>query len=294
MAMESMDESLDRRSEMSVKRDRERTRRPAKGKVGGESVHNLMSNILDDTAAAAEEERIRLEEMRKRQEEEARLQKEHEEEMMRLEGEQALMAEQQAQEDLKHHQEEMQAQLQRQKDIEAGIIDLEEEARQKRAEEERIRAEEAERVRKAEAKKEALALQEHQKIELEKLQLEERARNAEPKKSKVPMIAGIVALMAILAGAGCFVFGVFDRGHYEDSGLYYNLSEEVNSRAVAFVQDNEDIMSVKVSMVKQEADPKPVAKQSNRPKRPAAAAAPEPSKPSLMGGRGGLFGGGKL
>lgn len=284
----------DRRSELAINRERERTRRPAKGKIGGESARNLLNSVLDDTAAAAEEERIRLEEARKRAEEEARLQKEREEEMARMEAEQAIMAEQQAQEDLKHHQEEMQAQLQRQKDIEAGIIDLEEEARQKRAEEERIRAEEAERVRKAEAKKEALALQEHQKIELEKLKLEERAREAAPKKSKLPMVLGIAALMAILAVAGLFVFGVFDRGHYGDAGLYYNLSEEINTRGVAFVQDNEDIMGVKTAMVKQAEDPKPVAAPKNRPKRPAAAAAPEPSKPSLMGGRGGLFGGGKL
>ena len=284
----------DKRSELAINRERERTRRPAKGKIGGESARNLLNSVLDDTAAAAEEERVRLEEMRKRAEEEARLQKEREEEMMRLEGEQALMAEQQAQEDLKHHQEELQAQLQRQKDIEAGIIDLEEEARQKRAEEERLRAEEAERVRKEEAKKEALALQEHQKIELEKLKLEERAREAAPKKSKVPMVVGIVALMTVLTVAGLFVFGVFDRGNYGDAGLYYNLSEEINTRGVAFVQDNDDIMGVKTAMVKQAEDPKPVAAPKNRPKRPAAASAPEPSKPSLTGGRGGLFGGGKL
>lgn len=293
MAMESWDDSLDKRSELARNRERERTRRPAKGKIGGESARNLLNSVLDDTAAAAEEERIRLEEARKRAEAEARLQKAQEEEMARMEAEQAIMAEQQAQEDLKHHQEELQAQLQRQKDIEAGIIDLEEEARQKRAEEERIRAEEAERVRKAEARKEALALQEHQQNELEKLRLEEKARNSEPKKSKLPVVLGITVLMTVLALAGCFVFGVFDRGNFDEAGHYYNLSEEVNSRGVAFVEDNVDIMSVKTLMVKQAEDPKPVAKPSNRPKRPAAAAPAEP-KPSLMGGRGGLFGGGKL
>ena len=68
MAMESWDDSLDKRSELARNRERERTRRPAKGKIGGESARNLLNSVLDDTAAAAEEERIRLEEARKRAE----------------------------------------------------------------------------------------------------------------------------------------------------------------------------------------------------------------------------------
>ena len=78
-----------------------RIRRQPKGKPGSESAKNLLGSILDDSAAAAEKERKQLEENRRRAEEEELLRKANEEEMAKLEAEQAILAEQQAQEDLK-------------------------------------------------------------------------------------------------------------------------------------------------------------------------------------------------
>ena len=78
-----------------------KVRRAGKAKPGSENALNLLDSIIDDTVVEAERERRRLEEDTQRAEEEARLQKEREAAAAREEAEQAILAEQQAQEDLK-------------------------------------------------------------------------------------------------------------------------------------------------------------------------------------------------
>ena len=148
---------------------RAKIRRPSRGKPGGETATNLLGDLLNDSAAEAEAERLRREMEQKRAAEEERLQQEHEEEMAKLEAERALLAEQQAQEERRMHQAEMAAQVQRQKDIEAGLIDLEEEARLAREEAERQRREAEEKASKEAESLAKNVLLQNQQAELEAL-----------------------------------------------------------------------------------------------------------------------------
>lgn len=254
-----------------------------KSKANKENAKNLLGSILDDTDAAAEAEKIRNEEKKRRAEEEARIAKELEEEKARYEAERQIIAEKQAQEDLRIRQAEMQAQLQRQKDIEAGLIDLEEEARLAREEEERKRAEEAERERKEAEKKAATELRISQEHELAALRREQIAKEAAPKTSNMPKIIAAVAVLVIALGAVAYF--VLDQEEID----IYALSETSDTRTIGFIEDDLQMSRVNVSIVKQAEDPKPV---KARPRRKAAPAEPAKPKPTLGGGkRGGLFGG---
>lgn len=269
-----------------------RIRRGAKGRPGAESAKNLLGSILDDTTEAAETERIVREENAKRAEEEAQRQKEMAEEDARLQAEREIIAEKQAQEDLKLHQAEMQAQLQREKDIEAGIINLEEEARQKREEEERKRAKEEAIKRKTEAKLQAIEFKKNQETELEALRQEQLAKEAQPKKSNLPKIIAAAAAV-VIAGVVALVFAlnqeVIDPYAMGDEKSY-------ETQSITFVNEDNGMMNMARNLVVQAPPPKPVAKKSGGGKKKGGAAAPAAPmpKPSLTGGKGGLFGKGKL
>jgi hypothetical protein len=152
----------------------------------------------------------------------------------------------------------------------------------------RKRAEEEEKARKVAEKEAATALRISQEHELEALRREQLAKAAVPKSSKKPMIIGIAIGVLLAAGVG-----VYFMLSQEEMDIYA-LPEESVTRTIGFIDEDMQMARINASIVKQAEDPKPVAAPKNRPKRPAAAAAPEPSKPSLTGGRGGLFGGGKL
>ncbi|MBO5753468.1 MAG: hypothetical protein J6S69_07235 [Proteobacteria bacterium] len=256
----------------------------SKSKANKESAKNLLGSILDDAAAAAEAEAIRNEEKKRRAEEEARIAKELEEEKARYEAERQLIAEKQAQEDLRIRQAEMQAQLQREKDIEAGLIDLEEEARLAREEEARKRAEEEEKARKVAEKEAATALRISQEHELEALRREQLAKAAAaPKSSKLPMIICIAAGVLLAAGVG-----VYFMLSQEEMDIYA-LPEESVTRTIGFIDEDMQMARINASIVKQAEDPKP---EKARPKKKAPAAEPAKPKPTLGGGKkGALFGG---
>ncbi len=262
-----------------------RVRRSSRGKHGGENALSLLDSILDDSAAAAAEERKRLEEKQRRAEEEERLAKEREEEMARIEAEQAIIAEKQAQEDLKINQAKMQAQLQREKDIEAGIIDLEEEARQKREEEERIQAEIETKRRKTEAKLQAIELKKSQEQELLELQNEELAKAAEPKKSKAPAI--IAAVVGFLIAGGVAAYFLMPKELPDP----YALSESNDFYGLVLIENDTASSEMAFNIVKQAEDPKPEKKSTGGHKKPTTPQADTTSKPTgLTGGRGGIFG----
>lgn len=255
-----------------------------KSKANKESAKNLLGSILDDAAAAAEAEAIRNEEKKRRAEEEARIAKELEEEKARYEAERQLLAEKQAQEDLRIRQAEMQAQLQREKDIEAGLIDLEEEARIAREEEARKRAEEEERARKEAEKKAATELRISQEYELEALRREQLAKESAPKASKLPMLVAIAAGVLLVAGIGTYYMLT------QEEIDIYALPEESMTRTIGFIEDDTQMSRINANIVKQAEDPKP---ERTRPKKKAPAAEPVAKpKPTLGGGKkGGLFGG---
>jgi hypothetical protein len=267
---------------------RAKIRRPGRGKIGGESAMNLLDDVLGDSAAAAEEERLRREAERERAEEEERLQREREEEMAKLEAERALMAEQQAQEELRQHQAEMQAQVQRQKDIEAGLIDLEEEARLKREEEERKRAEAEAKAQKEAERRQANELKQNQEAELASLKQEEIARHAAPKSNPfiIPMI--LVALVLLACGAGFYLLKVKPENERIQAVTEgYSLSKQYSMQNLVFVADNQDMQALEFNKVTQEAP------KVNKPKGPRkTTTAAQPQKPSLLGG--GRLGKGKL
>ena len=280
-------DSLTKLNSLSASGEVAKVKRPkpggSKSKANKESAKNLLGSILDDAAAAAEAEAIRNEEKKRRAEEEARIAKELEEEKARYEAERQLIAEKQAQEDLRIRQAEMQAQLQREKDIEAGLIDLEEEARLAREEEARKRAEEEEKARKVAEKEAATALRISQEHELEALRREQLAKAAVPKSSKKPMIISIAIGVLLAAGVG-----VYFMLSQEEMDIYA-LPEESVTRTIGFIDEDMQMARINASIVKQAEDPKP---ERARPRKKAPAAEPAKPKPTLGGGKkGGLFGG---
>ena len=287
-----LNDTLNKLSQLSSSSElsKVKIKRPARGKPGSESAFNLLGSILDDSSAAAEEEKRRLETARREAEEQERRQKEAEEEALRLDAERELLAEQKAQEELKQHQAEMQAQLQRQKDIEAGIINLEEEARLAREAEECKRAEEEAKRQKVQAKQDAIMLKKTQEHELASLKQEELARNSIPKKSKVPLIVGLAAIVLIIGGIATYLMAT------EEVLDPYALSEgdEFEASEIAFVKDKAEYMTMAVSVVKQEEEK--IERKVTPKKKPTTSAKPAvqtPSnKPGLRGG-GGLIGGGR-
>ena len=293
MSIESgLNDSLNRLSEFSSSEmARVNVKRPAKGKPGAESARKLLGSILDDSAAAAEEERRRLEETRRRAEEEERRKKEEEEEMARLEAERAIIAEQQAQEDLKMQQAKMQAQLQREKDIEAGIINLEEEARIAREAEAKKRAEEEAKRKKAQDRRDAIDLKKTQENELAALKQEELARKSMPALSKMPIFAAAAAVIAVIAGVAAFF--LLAQKHVEPYALMGG--EDYALRRVVFTKENPEYFTMDVSVVEQE-KPKPVADSNRKPgKRPSSGKTPaKPNTPAQPSNKPGLIGGGGL
>lgn len=271
---------------------RAKIRRPSRGKPGGESARNLLGNLLDDSAAAAEEERLRREADQKRAEEEARLQREHEEEMAKLEAERALIAERQAQEEMRLHQAELQAQVQREKDIEAGLIDLEEEARQKREEEARKRAEEEARIKKETELREANERKRTQEAELEALRQEKMVRDTAPKKNPFILPACLAALVLFSIGIGYYLLAVKPENERIQAVTEgYSISKQYPTQDIMFLADNDAMKAETLSLVKQAPDPKPSAKKK-RPTNTTSGPAEPVKKPTLTGGS--LFGKGKL
>ena len=261
-------------------------RRPSRGKPGGESAKNLLGSLLDESAAAAEEERLRLEEDRLRAEEEARLQQEHQDEIARLEAERAIIAEKQAQEEMRMHQVEMQAQVQREKDIEAGLIDLEEEARLAREEEARRQAEAEAKAKKEAERLAAEELKRQQEAELAALRQEAVALNAAPKKNRAALPITLVALVMIALGAGYYLLLVKPHNERMDAlAQAYTLHPEYISKDVRFSVEENEMVGWDMSTVTQSAPPKPKTKSSGGSKKPVQTAPAQPEKkPSLLGG----------
>ncbi len=286
----ALNDSLNKLSELSSSGEVARVNRAKRRNKGkSESAKSLLGNLLDDSVAAAEEERLRDEARKRAEEEEALRRKEHDEEMAKLQAEQAILAEQNEIEERKMRQAEMQAQLQRQKDIEAGIIDLEEEARQKRAEEERLAAIAAEKARKEAEKIAAQKLRIEQQNELEALRIEEANAAAAPKKNSNFLIIALAA--AIIIAVAFLGYRQYDINAKID---YYALEDNCAPISLTFVDARMDEFAVASNVVTQEAPPKPAAKKSGAKKKTAQPAAAKPA-PSLTAGRkGGLFGSGKL
>jgi hypothetical protein len=266
-----------------------RVRRHGRDKSNSDNAKNLLGSLLDDSEQAAEKEQQQLEENRRRAEEEARLQREQQEEMARIEAERAIIAEKQAQEEMRMHRAEMQAQVQRQNDIDAGLIDLEEEARQKAAEEERLRQEAEARARKEAEKRAANELLLSQEYELEALRQEQLAKQAAPKKNKaIPIIIGAVAAAAVAA-----IVIYITLGNQKTIDIYAT-SAQYDTRSINFMPDEEALIAASISVVKQGEDPKPSKPRAKKPS--GGAAAPAESKPKVSlssSGKGGIFGGGK-
>lgn len=290
IGMANLNDSLNKLSELSSSGEVARVSRPKRNaaKKQTESAKNLLGSLLDDSVATAEMERVRDEEAKKRAEEEAQRKKEYDEEMAKLEAEQAILAEQNEIEERKARQAEMQAQLQREKDIEAGIIDLEEEARQKREAEEREAAIAAEKAKKEADKRAAEALRISQQNELEALHNEEINAVAAPKKQNFGIIGVVIVLILVVGGAA----GFFLKEKSDNAFDYYGLNSEYHTQTIRFVALDTSVVGANFSIVKQEAPPKPVKKAPAK-KKPAQTVAPKP-KPSLSGGKGGLFGNRKL
>ena len=283
---DSLDELL---KTSSTGNARVRSRRAGKVKPGQESAMSLLDSILDDSNKAAAEEEKQQEEARIRAAEEAAEAKEREELQRRLDGEMLLLKEQQAQDALRKNQSQMAQKVQREKDIEAGLIDVEEEARLAREAEEKKRAEEELKARKAQEKKERRERIAKQKQELQTFAQLEAIEAAKPKKSNAPIFISIAAVLAVVAGIIIYL-----QVTKEEIDIYA-LSTNYETMNVNFLKDDPE-MSVMASSIVAQAEPveapKPTA--TSKKKSSAKPAAQQP-KPSLTGktGKGGLLGKGK-
>jgi len=287
----SLAASLNKLSEMSSSGEmaRVKQRRSVKAQAWGsdDNASNLLGCILDDSSKDAEEEARHHEEARQRASEEARRQREYEEDMKRLEAERELIAQQQQQEELRVRQAEMQAQLQRQKDIEAGLIDLKEEARLAREEEARKRAEADAKVRKEAEKRANELLLREQQAEIEALRQQEILEQSRPKRSKAPFIA--MAALVVVGLGGAIGYYLLNQEPID----IYALSTEYDSRSIGFLPESLDMVSMEVMVVKQADDPKPVRPVVTRPRPPGGGGGAKPPGGDPPASTGGGLGGGK-
>lgn len=282
----SLNDTLDRMQALSSSTEmaKVKIRRPRREKPGSENVKNLLSDLLDDSAQAAEEEKRRRKEDRERAEEEKRQKQEAEAETARLEAEKALEAEKQAQEALKQHHAEMQAQVQRLNDIDAGLIDLEEEARQKAAEEARQRAEAEAKARKLAEQKAAEELKRQQESELHALRSEQIEKQSNVKKSHSVPIALAALAVVIITLVVVYVVATMPK---DGEGDVYRLGKTYTVREIAFQRENTEMLMAQADIVKQAPDPKPVKR---RPSKKSTSKADTTPKRSLLSSKGGIFG----
>ncbi len=247
-----------------------------------ESAESLLDFILDDAGKAAEEEERKHEEARKRAEEEEMLRKEREELQKRMDGEMALIQEQKNQAEMRKMQSQMLQAVEREKAIEAGLIDVAEEERLAREAEEKRRKEEEEKARKAREKKERRERIMAQKAELEALQHEEAVEAAKPQPSKTPQI--VIAVVFLLAIAGGVAGYFLTREHID----IYALNESPSSTTIGFLSEDPTMQVMDHNVVEQE-EPKVAPKPStttNKPRtKPQNTPAPAP-KPGLNTGKG--------
>lgn len=288
----SLAASLNKLAEMSssgeVAKVKQRRQVKEQAWVSNDSAKNLLGSLLSDSSKAAEEELARQEAAAAQAVEAARRAREREEEMLQLEAKRELLSEMQAQEEMRLRQLEMQAQLQRQKDIEAGVIDLEEEARLQREAEERQRKEAEERQRKEEEKRASEALLREQAKELEALRQKELLEQAMPKRSK--LIPIVLAAVVLFGAAGV---GIFLHLNQEEIDIYAP-SAQYDTRTIGFMPDESAMLAVQMQLVKQAEPPKPVVARPrsasrSRPKTGGSTVAAPEKKPSGLKS-GGLLG----
>lgn len=287
----NLNDSLDELLKQSSTGNARVHRRPGKVKPGQESAMSLLDSILDDSNKAAAEEERRQEEARIRAAEEAAEAKEREALQKRLDGEMLLLKEQQEQEILRKNQAKLAKQVQREKDIEAGLIDVEEEARLAREAEEKKRAEEELRARKAQEKKERREHIAKQKQELQTFAHLEAIEAAKPKKSKAPIFIALGAAVILVAGIITFLLLTKEEiDIYAPSPAYETMN-------VYFQKDKLVMLAMGSNVVMQEAPvvaPKPSSTKRKSSASSASAPAPAQPKASLSDkGKGGLLGKGK-
>lgn len=266
-----------------------RSRRANRAKPGQESAMSLLDSILDDTNKAAAEEERNQEEARIRAAEEAAEAKEREEMQKRLDGEMLLLKEQQAQADLRKNQSQMAQKVQREKDIEAGLIDVEEEARLAREAEEKKRAEEELKARKAQEKKERRERIAQQKKELQTFAHLEAIEAAKPKKSNTPIFIAIAAVFLVSCGIVGYLFLT------KEEIDIYQPSESYETVKVYFQKDNIATLAMESNVVAQEAPSAPPkvtpTKKKHTGSSSSSASQPASNRPTLTSGKGGLLGG---
>jgi len=288
----NLSDSLDDLSKASsagtakVKANRGRGRKAA----NKESAESLLDFILDDSGKAAEEEERQHEEARKRAEEEEALRKEREELQKRMDGEMALLKEQKSQAEMRKMQSQMLQAVEREKAIEAGLIDVAEEERLAREAEEKKRQEEEEKARKAREKKERKERILAQKAELEALQHEEAVEAAKPQPSKAPQI--LIAVVLFLAIAGGVAGYLLTREHID----IYALKEDPSSMTIGFLSEDRSMQIMAHNVVEQEKPKAPTKPSTNKPKPKnpgGGSTTPAGNKPGLNTGKGGGLSTGK-
>lgn len=261
-----------------------------------ESTDNLLSGIISDIEeeASAEEarkerERIAKEEAKKAEEELLEIQK-------RAEAEAQLMEEAIKLQQTQERRTIQLAAITRQKKIEAGEIDLEEEARQKREEEARIqRKKDEEEARKNELS-EAQKLIEQQDEHLKELALKPLEEAMQQKKSNAGKIFLIAfALIALVAAYGFIDIKFIQKGPvynwYEPDADVYAMQENYPITNVTFEATKVDLLAIDQKLVDQgivETPKRTGGGGGGRKTSTPAATTTTTTKTSTLGGRGSL------
>lgn len=252
-----------------------------------EKTSNLLGNLLGEASSLAAQEAERKRAELEAATEEARLAAEQEEELKRLEAEHALMEEKRIHEEKKMRHTQMLAAIEREKKIETGEINLEEEARLKREEEERIRLEKEAILAKEAEKRRAKELLQDQHRQMEELTEQQIEKAAKKKKSRAGLMVAIVAAVVLCASGG--IVWYLTRPEPID---IYALDKEYPSEDFGFLSDDMSATAVGVNIVAQAA---PVVAKPVKPRRSSSAKKKETPAggDTLAKGRGGLLGGRK-
>ncbi|MDX9721103.1 MAG: hypothetical protein RBU37_10155 [Myxococcota bacterium] len=165
-----------------------------------ESAGNLLAGILGESEAEAEAERKRRDAERKAKEAAEEAERQATEAKRKAEADARLRAEQNRLAEVEVRRTQMLAAIERQKKIEKGEIDLEEEARKKKEEDDRLRREaEAKAAKEAEFNRAQMLIQKQQEQlkEMADRQLEAAALTP---KSNTGLYIGIAAVVVVLGG----------------------------------------------------------------------------------------------
>lgn len=219
--------------------------------MSDDSAGNLLEGLLGETSLEAEAELKRKEEERKAREAAEAAERAAAEAKKKANAEERLREEQNRLQEVQQRRTQMLAAIERQKKIETGEIDVEEEERLRKLEEERLRQEEeAKRAKEAELQHAQSLIQEQQSRLQELANRPLEAAIAEPR-SNMGIIVGVAAA-ALVIGVGVLLLVVLGSEKPEDIDPFA-LVENFPTQTLTVTSAEGDMAEVGLNIVSQSA-----------------------------------------